>query len=201
MIQNFSLDIKSIFNSQQIKFYDEPLFSQIQVLETYCLNHLELSHVHTHNDSPCKSSNMKYYHSYKRHYISFHGVIDDQLLNVPVFYCENDEHYHSILPSYFIVPHSSYSVCFILNVLACKEYTSMTVEMITDKFMISISTLYRWINKYNVYLRLFMTLRDKYHMNFFIHMLYDYTDIIDEIFDINLHTLFQFDRKQFHQSS
>lgn len=200
MIQNFSLNIKSIFNSQQIRFYNDPVFSQIQHLETYCLNHLELSSVHTHNDSPCKSSNVKYYRSYQRHYVSFHGVIDDQILNVPVVYCENDKHYHSILLSYFIVPHSSYSICFILYVLSCKKYTSLTVEMMTDKFGISISTLYRWINKYNSYLRIFMTLKDKYHMNFFIHMLYNYTDIIDEMFDINLHTLFQSDRKQFHQS-
>lgn len=122
---------------------------------------MELPSVYTHNDIFCKFLNLKYYQSYKRHYVSFHGVIDDQMLKIPVVYCENDEHYHSTLPSYFIVPYYSRSLCFILYVLACKIYASMIVEMIVDKFEISISTLYRWIDKYNVCLRIFMTLKDK----------------------------------------
>lgn len=202
MIQDFILNIKSAFDSQNIKFYNEPDFQQIQDIETYCLNHLELSSLHTHNDMKCKSSNVKYYQSYQRHYVSFHnGRVDDQLLEVPVMYCYNDGHFHSVLPALFIIPHSSYSVCFILLVLSLKMSSSLTVERIVNMFHISVSTLYQWVKKYSYYLRIFSFLKNRYHMHFFIHLIYDYESVISDIFDICLHTLFQSDRKLFQSST
>lgn len=194
MIQDFTLNIKSIFNSKDIKFYCEPVFDQIQSLENYCLNHLSSSSLHTHYGDICQSPNLSYYQSYERHYVSFHGTIDDQMLKVPVLYCQNDKHYHSILPSSFIIPHSSFSLCFVLQTLSLKIFSSLTVEKIVERFQISISTLYRWLDKYSHYLRIFVFLRNKYHMHFFLHLIYDYDEVISDIFDITLHTLFQNDR-------
>ena len=180
MIQDFILNIKSAFDSQNIKFYNEPSFSQIRDFEFYCLNHLELSSLHTHNGIVCKSSNIKYYQSYQRHYISFHnGQIDDQMLEVPVMYCRNDGHFHSIL----------------------KMFSSLTIEKIVNIFQISVSTLYRWIKKYSYYLRIFSFLKNKYHMHFFIHLIYDYESLISDIFGMTLHTLFQNSRKLFQSIS
>lgn len=204
MIQDFILNIKSAFDSQNIKFYNEPDFQQIQYIETYCLNHLELSSFHTHNndDVICKSSNVKYYQSYHRHYVSFHnGQIDDQMLEVPVMYCHNDGHFHSILPASFIIPHSSYSIFFVLQVLSLKMFSSLTVEKIVNIFQIAFSTIYRWIKKYSYYLRIFSLLKNRYHMHFFIHLIYDYESVISDIFDMSLHTLFQSDRKLFQSST
>lgn len=202
MIQDFILNIKSAFDSQNIKFYNEPDFQQIQDIEAYCLNHLELSSLHTHNDIVCKSSNIKYYQCYQRHYVSFHnGRVNDQLLEVPVMYCYNDGHFHSILPAPFIIPHSSYSVCFILLVLSLKMSSSLTVEKIVNMFHISVSTLYQWVKKYSYYLRIFSFLKNRYHMHFFIHLIYDYENVISDIFDMSLHTLFQSDRKLFQSST
>lgn len=83
---------------------------------------------------------------------------------------------------------------FILKVLALKSCSAFTVEEITERFCISTSTLYRWISKYNVYLRIFNTLKNRYHMHFFVHLIYDFSNVIHDIFDFNLHTLFQYDR-------
>ncbi|MGN8860257.1 helix-turn-helix domain-containing protein, partial [Catenibacterium mitsuokai] len=109
-------------------------------------------------------------------------------------YCKNDKHYHAVLPNSIIVPYSSFSIFFILKVLALKSYSAFTVEEITERFCISTSTLYRWISKYNVYLRIFNTLKNRYHMHFFVHLIYDFSNVIHDIFDFNLHTLFQYDR-------
>ncbi|MBM6842158.1 helix-turn-helix domain-containing protein [[Clostridium] spiroforme] len=66
-------------------------------------------------------------------------------------------------------------------------------------FQISASTLYRWIKRYNAYLRIFTFLKNRYHSHFFIHLLYDFSHVINDLFDLNLHTLFQYDRKLFNQ--
>ena len=202
MIQDFILNIKSAFDSQNIKFYNEPSFSQIRDFEFYCLNHLELSSLHTHNGIVCKSSNIKYYQSYQRHYISFHnGQIDDQMLEVPVMYCHNDGHFHSILPASFIIPHSSYSIYFVLQIFSLEMFSSLNVEKSVNIFQISVSTLYRWIKKYSYYLRIFSFLKNKYYMHFFIHLIYDYESVISDIFAMTLHTLFQNCRKLFQSIS
>lgn len=199
MIQDFALNIKSAFNSQDFSFFNEPLFNQIEKIESYCLNNIESSLVHTHQDISCKSSRLDYFQSYSRHYVSFHGTVHDDMMTIPVLYCKNDGHYHSILPNSIIVPHISFSLFFILKVLSAKFFTSLTVKNICDMFQISTSTLYRWIKRYNAYLRIFTFLKNRYHSHFFIHLLYDFSHVIDDLFDLNLHTLFQYDRKLFNQ--
>ena len=136
--------------------------------------------------------------------ITFKAIPDimflhDDMMTIPVLYCKNDGHYHSILPNSIIVPHISFSLFFILKVLSAKFFTSLTVKNICDMFQISTSTLYRWIKRYNAYLRIFTFLKNRYHSHFFIHLLYDFSHIIYDLFDLNLHTLFQYDRKLFNQ--
>lgn len=201
MIQDFSLIIKSAFSSQNFSFFNQPVSGMIGEVESYCLNSINLSSVHTHNDSECRSSNLVYFNSYRRHYIYFRGTVHDEMITIPVMYCRNDTHFHAVLPNSFLVPHSSFSLFFILQVLSTKFFASFTVERICSIFQISVSTLYRWTSRYNTYLRVFTSLRNRYHMHFFIHLIYDFHDIIHDIFDINLHTLFQYDRKLFNRSS
>ncbi len=58
MIQDFSLNIKSAFNSFDFKFFDEPDFDTIERIETYSLNNINVSSCHIHDSSVCKSSNL-----------------------------------------------------------------------------------------------------------------------------------------------
>lgn len=121
MIQDFSLNIKSAFNSLDLKFFDEPDFDIIERIETYCLNNIDISTQHTHKHSTCKSSQLIYFRNYSRHYVSFRGSVQDNMITIPVLYCKSDNHYHAVLPNSIIVPHSSFSIFFILKVLALKS--------------------------------------------------------------------------------
>ena len=198
MIQDFTLNIKSAFNSFDFKLFDEPDFDTVERIESYCLNNINASSLHTHNHSACRSSQLVYFRNYSRHYVAFHGTVQDKIITIPVLYCKNDRHYHAVLPNSIIVPHSSFSVFFILKVLVLKSCSSFTVEKLIEIFHISTSTLYRWISKYNAYLKIFNTLKNRYHMHFFIHLIYDFSHVINDIFDFDLHTLFQYDRILFN---
>lgn len=198
MIQDFSLNIKSAFNSFDFKFLDEPDFDTIERIETYSLNNIDVSSCHIHDSYVCKSSNLVYFRSYSRHYVSYHDNVQDNMITIPVLYCKNDKHYHAVLPNSIIVPYSSFSIFFILKVLSLKSCSAFTVEKLVEIFHISTSTLYRWISKYNAYLRIFNTFKNRYHMHFFIHLIYDFSNVVHDIFDFNLHTLFQYDRTLFN---
>ena len=87
------------------------------------------------------------------------------------FICVRVGHFHAVLPSVFITPYSPYSIFFVLRVLFLKNHSKMTVAQITEQFQISVSTLYRWIAKYKVILRIFQQLKDRYQMHLFIHMM------------------------------
>lgn len=112
MIQDFSLNIKSAFNSFDFKFFDEPDFDTVERIETYCLNNINASTQHTHNNSTCKSSQLVYFKNYSRHYVSYHDSVQDNMITIPVLYCKNDKHYHAVLPNSIIVPYSSFSIFF-----------------------------------------------------------------------------------------
>lgn len=133
--------------------------------------------------------------------MSFRGSVQDNMITIPVLYCKSDNHYHAVLPNSIIVPHSSFSIFFILKVLALKSCSSFTVEKLTELFYISTSTLYRWVSKYNAYMKIFTFLKNRYHMHFFIHLIYDFSNVINDIFDYNLHTLFQYDGTLFNHDT
>lgn len=78
-------------------FFDEPVFSQIEKIEHYCLNNITDSSIHTHNGVSCRSSQLVYFRSYSRHYVSFHHDVHDDMMTIPVLYCKNDGHYHALI--------------------------------------------------------------------------------------------------------
>lgn len=157
------------------------------------------SSFHSHNDTVCKSPNLKYVLSYTRNYVIFKdNQIIDEKLNIPVFYCSSCKHYHAVLPYLFILPYSQYSIPFILCVLFDKKYTDMTVNEIVDKYHIAVSTLYRWIKKYNHYLTYYHSLRNKYKEEMVKSLMNHYSELLDDIFDISAHALFQINRKLFN---
>lgn len=196
MIQNFSLNIKSIFNNYYSHFSNPLTIDEFNDIETYYLDNLHLSHSHHHNGKSCFSPNLKYISSYSRNYITYkdHTIVEGQC-TIPVVYCNNCRHFHAILPSTFIVPYCHYSLSFVLSVLFDKYCSKYTDEFISDKYNISKSTLYRWIKKYKLYLNYYRQLRNKYCMNIFLSLFYCLEDIIHYIFEISGHALFQYDRK------
>jgi hypothetical protein len=196
MIQKFEPYIKSIFNNYTLS-YNKPLtVNEFQYLETHLLHTLHTSPYHYHNDELCSSPQFKHTHSYTRNYITFkdHKIIEERV-TIPVLYCRNDEHYHALLPLAIMIPYCQYSFSFIVSVIFDKHYSTLTVNDIVDKYHISKSTLYRWLEKYHYYLHYYYQLRSRYDCSFSISLLYLWEELSNDIFDICGLTIFQYNRK------
>lgn len=198
MLQSTRKKINTFFNNSHINFLNPITVQELQLFIDYFLSSPD-SPFHSHNNNICKYPNIRYALSYTRSYIIFKdGKIIDDILDIPVFYCDNCKHYHAFLPHHFILPYSQYSIPFILCVLYDKKYTDMTVNQIVDKYQIAVSTLYRWIKRYNHYLTYYQHLRNKYRDELLKSLINHYSEILDDIFDICTHALFQLNRKLFN---
>lgn len=71
--------------------------------------------------------------------------------------CSSCDSIHAILPD-CLVPHSSYSLSFILTVLKDYFLGALTIESLCSKFSIAISTLYAWIKLFYLHKRLWLGL-------------------------------------------
>lgn len=195
MIQHFSISINKFFNSKSINFLDPISAYEFQLLESYYMNQLNSAPFHSHEETVCKSPNLKYVLSYTRHYITFkNGVVTEETITVPVFHCDNCSFYHALLPIHFIVPYSQFSLSFILSVLLDKKFSTLTVEKILSKYDISKTTMYRWIKKFSFYLRYYQHLRNKYRTSIFVSLLYCFEELITDFFVSIGTTLFQTNR-------
>lgn len=198
MLQSTRKKINTFFNNSHINFLNPITIQELQLFINYFLMSPDAP-FHSHDNDICKSSNIKYVFSYSRQYTIFKdGKIIYDILNIPVFYCENCNHYHAFLPHHFILPYSQYSISFILCALFDKKYSDMTVNEIVDKYHISVSTLYRWIKRYNHYLTYYHSLRNKYKEELIKSLMNHYSELLDDIFDICAHALFQINRKLFN---
>jgi hypothetical protein len=102
-----------------------------------------------------KKPTWTYHNSYKRYLISYenNSVVINTVV-IPRAMCSSCKHTHAILPE-IIVPHSSYSLVFILTVL--KEYfAKVNIVKICENYQISTSTLYLWKNLFLMHKRLWL---------------------------------------------
>lgn len=203
MIQNFHLNIKSILNVQHFNLLSSLSSDEFEALELYCTNSLNHSSCHVHyyksGAMECLSPNLTFNQNYKRSYITFsNNQIINTEVTIPVFHCENCGHFHAVLPNFLIIPNCQFSFSFILKVLFDKFYTRLTVEDLILKYQISVSTLYRWIDRYKKYITIYIHLKNQYLYSMFISLLYIPYEIITEIFDTTGFTLFQYERKLHH---
>ena len=82
--------------------------------------------------------------SYKRVLIDVeHGKVSYGSVEIKRVRCKSCGHTHAILPDY-IVPYATYSLLFILRVLAAHILGSETVEQLCRRYGISPSMLYEW---------------------------------------------------------
>ena len=123
---------KTYFNKklQQPAFHNEPGFNDIDKIEQLCADHvlhcrwsLDALISHSYHGEKCSSPHLRYYQQYSRHYITFHHTVEDHILDVHVYLCESDGHFHAVLPSVFITPYSPYSIFFVLRVLFLKNHS------------------------------------------------------------------------------
>lgn len=90
-----------------------------------------------------KNPNWSRHDLYERYLISYeNNTVITYKINITRIICSSCKHTHAILPE-IIIPHSSYSLIFILSVL--KEYFSkVKIHEICEKYQISVSMLYGW---------------------------------------------------------
>ena len=197
MIQKCYSLFKSFFENNENK-YDVDTF---QIFEIYLLNHPERLNYHVHKDGSCNYPKFKYYRTYDRNFIyRCNNKNIDGKVNISVCYCENDSHFHAIIPYNFIIPYLQYSLAFVISVLDDRLSHHLTIDEIENKYQISKNTFYRWLEAYNNYYRIFITMRNKKDMDFFVSYLSNPIDFIDSIYEITQATLFQSNRKLFRQN-
>ena len=98
---------------------------------------------------PCPCCHAKHpiwdsHDDYTRNLISFeNGIVVCAIISVTRLICSSCKRTHAVLPE-IIVPHGSYSIIFILNVLRDYYLKTYRVERLCDKYQISTSTLYAW---------------------------------------------------------
>ena len=85
-----------------------------------------------------------YHDSYQRYLISFEGgsTVTDEI-DISRMICSSCKHTHAILPE-IIIPYSSYSLPFVLQVLRDYYLLHLTVHALCNKYQIAPSTLYAW---------------------------------------------------------
>ena len=105
------------------------------------------------SDLPCplcgsRQPNWSYFDSYTRYLISYeYDKYKDYIVSVPRYLCSSCGHTHALIPE-IAIPYSSYSIIFILNVLKDRFLDNMSVAAICQKYVISVSTYYRWKKLY-----------------------------------------------------
>lgn len=105
----------------------------------------------------CKTNHsLERHDKYHRDYIyTQNGKIKMCSVAIPRLICSSCRRTHAYLPS-CIIPHSSYSIFFVLAVLRLYFLKCLTVEKLCEKFLISISTLYHWIKLFRLHKSLWL---------------------------------------------
>lgn len=106
-----------------------------------------------------------YHDSYQRYLISFEMAITvNHRIDITRIICSSCKHTHAILPE-IIIPHSSYSLIFVLSVLRSHYLSKMTVQSLCDKYQISPSTLYAWKHLFAIHKKLWLGILEDIYQN------------------------------------
>lgn len=103
--------------------------------------------------------------SYRRHLIMFiNGKPVDRLITVPLLLCDSCQSRHAVLPALVIIPYQAYSIPFILRVFNDRFRKKMKVAAILEKYQISKTTYYRWLDRYEEYFTVYRRYLDSCEM-------------------------------------
>ena len=197
MIQNCYSLFKMFFKNNSFA-HDIQSF---QSFENTIINHPDRLTPHISQSLTCSYPSSQLVGHYERNYIyreDSHNVYSRCI--IPVFYCSSCRHYHALLPYTFMIPYFQYSLSFVISVLYDRLMNLLTVDEIICKYQISKNTLYRWLDAYYSYYRIFLTMKNRSNMNFFMSYLSQPLEFIDSMFSIAHTSLFQKNCTLFHQT-
>lgn len=109
---------------------------------------------------PCPKCGAKhpiwtYHGAYSRYLISYQNGIVTDTIDITRITCSSCKGTHAILPE-IIVPFSSYSLLFILQVLKGYFMSKESVQSLCERYQISISTLYEWKSLFLIHKKLWL---------------------------------------------
>lgn len=133
---------KNLLNCNLIQIKD----SSTKILFDCCMNSFNIHEEECplcHRKGECRIH--AYYYRFAIDFIDGHPVV--HRLRILRVMCSCCGHTHAILPDP-VIPYSSYSLFFILQVLFMYLSHSMTVSVICDSFCITPMQLYRWKSLY-----------------------------------------------------
>ena len=94
---------------------------------------------------------------YERYMITIHkGMRKEYRILIPRVICDSCEATHALIAD-VLIPHSSYTLRFILHVLRAYFNRDCTVEIMCERFGISISTFYDWKNLFKEHANLWLS--------------------------------------------
>ncbi|WP_315672427.1 DUF6431 domain-containing protein [Clostridium sp. 19966] len=101
--------------------------------------------------------------SYDRYLISYEkGAPTTYTIQITRIVCSSCGHTHAILPE-ILIPYTSYSLIFVLNVLRDYFLSNISVLELCNKYQISQSTLYSWKHLFLTHKKLWLgVLEDAY---------------------------------------
>ncbi len=111
-----------------------------------------------------KHPTWSYHDSYTRYLISYENRCPvSYIIDITRIICSSCKHTHAILPE-IIIPHSSYSLIFVLSVL--KDYfNKMPVKQVCEKYQISVSMLYGWKHLFLLHKKLWLGILEDIYQN------------------------------------
>lgn len=110
---------------------------------------------------------MSSFASYRRYLVELeHGEPVTRTITVQRYRCGSCRHTHALLPS-MLVPYSSYSLRFILEVLRAYFLRTDTVAGICERAGIAVSTLYRWKKLFLTHKQLWLGVLETAHRDNF----------------------------------
>ena len=94
---------------------------------------------------------------YERDMITIHnGVRKEYKILIPRVICDSCDTTHAIIAD-VLIPHSSYSLRFVLHVVRAYFNRDCTVSVMCERFGISISTFYDWRNLFKEHANLWLS--------------------------------------------
>ena len=111
-----------------------------------------------------------YHGSYSRYLISYQNKTVTDTIDVTRITCSSCMGTHAILPE-IIVPFSSYSLLFILQVLKDYFMSKENVQSLCERYQISISTLYEWKSLFLIHKKLWLGILEDIYQNSLVFLL------------------------------
>jgi len=111
----------------------------------------------------CGSKGHSSFHdTYDHHLVDYYGGrLQEGSAEIRVASCSSCGHTYSVLPDLF-VPHKSYSMLFIMQVLRASLLRTETIESLCRRYGISTSTYYAWKKRYRTHKSLSLSKLEKY---------------------------------------